>query len=248
MQEKLPTHGMNRSFFFFLLTDLCFLRVPADGRREIIETRFLHPKTILEECRGGRIRCMPPQFYILSTLVDILSSPISTPEQWEETERLSSGVFGKTIFIPRKLGQDKDGRTILALEGDEMYGGPIGCRHRILGKIVQGGVKPLFKASDYRLIIVFFSPLQTIDASALIRNFDILDGIESQAYTHGVAKLWWKYIYWILPWFCIDRLKSTWQLINWKHEVLHVLKCEFKGLIKILGLLLIMGRSLRVPM
>jgi hypothetical protein len=88
---------------------------------------------------------MPPQFYILSTLANILSGPVTTAEQRTKTECLSSGVFGKTTFIPRKLGQDEHGRVILALKGDEMYDGPIGCRHRILGEIVEGEVSLYFK-------------------------------------------------------------------------------------------------------
>jgi hypothetical protein len=81
---------------------------------------------------------MPPQFYILSTLANILSGPISTLAQRKQVEDLSSGAFGKMTITPRKLGQGGDGAT-LVLNGDETYGGPMGRRHRVL---LERGVRP----------------------------------------------------------------------------------------------------------
>jgi len=167
---------------------VCSDSISADGGKEVIETRFFHPKTVLNECRSGKIRCMPPQFYILSTLSDILSGPICTAEQWKKAERLSTGAFGKRIVIPRNLGQDEDCHAVLALTGDEKYGGPIGRRHRIMGKIVEGGVSPcLFYVSEIRLLNQLFPHGQAMAASTVMINFDIFNEIETQASTHGAC-------------------------------------------------------------
>jgi len=127
---------------------------------------------------------MPPQFYILSTLSEILSGPICTAEQWKKAEHLSTGAFGKRTVIPRKLGQDEDGRAVLALIGDEKYGGPIGRRHRILGKNVEGGVSLYFMHLRLDHLTNCSSP-QAMAASSVIINFDIFNEIEIEASTHG---------------------------------------------------------------
>lgn len=123
----------------------------ADDRREIIEARFLHPETILKACLDGKIKCMPPQFYILSTLADFLSGPTSTPDQRKQVEDLSSGTFGKMTIIPRPLGRNEDGLIILALNGDETYGGPMGRQHRVLGTIIGNGVRHIISTVRHRM-------------------------------------------------------------------------------------------------
>lgn len=114
-----------------------------DGRQEVIEARFVHPKQALDECREGKVSFMPPQFYLLSTLADILQGSKNTPEQRSQVEKLSNGLFGRMIINPRPIGQDSDGRTILTYEGDETRGGSVGRLHRALLKM-QGGVSHSF--------------------------------------------------------------------------------------------------------
>ncbi|KAF9566310.1 hypothetical protein CPC08DRAFT_740704 [Agrocybe pediades] len=132
-------------------------RLPKhDGGQEVIEARFVHPRNALDECREGKISVMPPQFYIMSTLADILQGSVNTAEQREKVETLSRGNFGKMVINPRKLGEDENGRTIFTYEGDEVRGGPKGRMHRALLKM-QGGA-----ASDIQLI----------------RNFDVFTEVE----------------------------------------------------------------------
>lgn len=101
----------------------------------MIEARFVHPQQALDECRDGVISVMPPQYYILSTLADILQGSRNTPEQRAKVEALSSGLFGSMVINPRAIGKDENGRTILTYEGDELRGGSKGRLHRALVKL-----------------------------------------------------------------------------------------------------------------
>ncbi|KIM49372.1 hypothetical protein M413DRAFT_438560 [Hebeloma cylindrosporum] len=133
-------------------------RIPKhDGGQEVIEARFVHPKQALDECREGKISVMPPQYYILSTLADILQGSVNTPAHREKVESLSRGLFGRMVINPLRLGEDQDGRTILTYEGDETRGGSKGRLHRSLMKGISGDI-------------------------SLIRNFDIFNDIEPQAF------------------------------------------------------------------
>lgn len=107
----------------------------VDGGQEVIEVRFIHPQTALIEFREGRLNFMTPQYYLLSTLADILQGPINTLVQRERVQALSKGLFGKMILTPQRYGSDGMGRTILTYEGDETRGGPKGRLHRALVKM-----------------------------------------------------------------------------------------------------------------
>lgn len=107
----------------------------TDGGQEVIEARFVHPQKALDECREGVISVMPPQYYILSTLADILQGSQNTLEQRAKVEALSSGSFGSMVINPRATGKDESGRTILTYEGDELRGGSKGRLHRALVKL-----------------------------------------------------------------------------------------------------------------
>ncbi|KAF8163429.1 NUDIX hydrolase domain-like protein [Crassisporium funariophilum] len=132
-------------------------RIPKhDGGQEVIEARFVHPKIALAECREGKISVMPPQYYILSTLSDILQGPVNTLDQRQKVETLSQGAFGNMVINPRRLGEDSEGRTILTYEGDETRGGSKGRLHRALVKIDGGVTKEIH----------------------LVRNFDVYSEIE----------------------------------------------------------------------
>ena len=106
-----------------------------DGRQEVIEARFIHPRKALEECREGKISFMPPQYYILSTLADILQGPHNTSDQRRKVQTLSRGLFGRMVINPVRVGEDHSGRAILAYEGDELRGGTKGRLHRTLAKL-----------------------------------------------------------------------------------------------------------------
>ena len=116
-----------------------------DGGQEVIEARFIHPLTALMEFRKGKLRFMPPQFYLLYTLVDILKGPINTLAQREKVQKLSRGLFGKMVITPKHYHKEDDGKTgrvivILTYEGDETRGGPKGRVHRALVKMTKDGV------------------------------------------------------------------------------------------------------------
>ncbi|KAF9527032.1 NUDIX hydrolase domain-like protein [Crepidotus variabilis] len=137
-------------------------RIPKhDGGQEVIEARFVHPRVALDECREGKIRFMPPQFYILSTLADILEGPSNTADQRRKVETLSSGSFGRMVINPRRHENDENGRWILTFEGDETRGGSKDRKHRVLVKMEKGLASEIF----------------------MIRNFDIFEDIESHLFT-----------------------------------------------------------------
>lgn len=116
------------------------LQLCLDGGQEVIEARFVHPRTALTEARKGTLSFMPPQYYLLSTLADILEGPTNTPAQREKVQTLSTGLFGRMVITPKRFGDDGMGRTILTYEGDETRGGSKGRLHRALVKMTSGGV------------------------------------------------------------------------------------------------------------
>jgi hypothetical protein len=85
---------------------------------------------------------MPPQFYLLITLVDILQGASNTEEQRKKIGYLSRSCFGRMIFNPRPLkteGEDRvQGHLILTYEGDETRGGPPGRLHRAKLQMTNG--------------------------------------------------------------------------------------------------------------
>jgi len=138
-------------------------RIPKhDGGQEVIEARFIHPRTALIEFREGRLNLMPPQYYHLSTLADILQGSTNTPTQREKVQTLSRGLFGKMVITPQhhKEKEDGKGRVILTYEGDETRGGSKGRLHRALVKMTSNGAT---------------------SEIVLIRNFDIFSEIDPQA-------------------------------------------------------------------
>jgi hypothetical protein len=139
-QERMPKHGtyLSIGYDFNVCTFICDCMV--DGGQEVIEACFIHPRTALIESREGRLSLMPPQYYLLSTLADILQGPITTPTQRERVQTLSKGLFGRMIITPRRYGNDGMGRTILTYEGDETRGGSKGRLHRALVRMTSDGV------------------------------------------------------------------------------------------------------------
>ena len=84
---------------------------------------------------------MPPQYYLISALAEILSGDRNTKDQRVRVRRLAGGAFGGMVIHPRqsKLG---DGRVLLVYEGDELVNGPAGARHRAMMKPGSGEVGP----------------------------------------------------------------------------------------------------------
>ncbi|KAF9454613.1 hypothetical protein P691DRAFT_796156 [Macrolepiota fuliginosa MF-IS2] len=140
-------------------------RIPKhDGGQEVISARFVHPSEALREFREGKITFMPPQFYILTTLSDILLGSRNTEEQRAKAETLSRGAFGCMVMNPRPrkpIGDDlAQGYSILTYEGDETRGGSKGRLHRAKLRVVDGIIKEII----------------------LQRNFDIFSEVELHAF------------------------------------------------------------------
>ena len=108
------------------------LPTPDGGQQEVVEARFVHPLEALAEHRSKKIALMPPQHYIITTLADLLVGPphMTTPQQRECVEQLSTGTFGRMVICPQAGKRDANGRTPLVYEGDEARGGPRGRLHR----------------------------------------------------------------------------------------------------------------------
>jgi len=87
---------------------------------------------------------MPPQYYLISTLAEILTGDRNSEAQRMRVRRLAEGAFGGMVILPRqsKLG---DGRGLLAYEGDELVDGPVGARHRSIIKFGPGGVSSVVR-------------------------------------------------------------------------------------------------------
>jgi hypothetical protein len=157
-------------------------RIPTpDGGQEVISARFVRPGDALAEFRERKVTLMPPQFYILTTLFEILHGQKNTPQQREQIRTLSQGSFGHMVFNPI-LTKDVDGREIFTYEGDETRGGSKGRLHRASGILDRTGVST---SGWYRARSL--TPLQIPIELRLIRNFDIFT--ELQPTSFGSSKL-----------------------------------------------------------
>jgi len=135
-------------------------QVPThDGGQEVMSARFLHPAAAIQEFQEDKIDFMPPQYYILFTLCDILNGNENTLLQRERIEMLSQGAFGRMVINPIVMPErDAEGRVVMTYEGDETHGGPKGRLHRALATPRKSGFPKPF---------------------ALIRNFDIFSEVEA---------------------------------------------------------------------
>ncbi|KAI0053887.1 hypothetical protein FA95DRAFT_1578997 [Auriscalpium vulgare] len=139
-------------------------RLPTpDGGQEVIAARFMHPAVALAEFRAHRIALMPPQYYLLATLADILDGDTARMDQHERVRRLSRSAFGKMVVSPRaqRASAGRSGHgvgpMVLTYEGDEVRGGAKGRLHRCEVHFGDGGVPTDIK---------------------LLRNFDIFTEID----------------------------------------------------------------------
>jgi hypothetical protein len=101
----------------------------------------MSPRAALNSFVTKKLLLMPPQFYLISTLADILIGGETTEAQRNRVQTLSKGCFGSMVINPRALSdEDEQGRQVLSYEGDETRGGSKGTLHRSLVKFSKGGV------------------------------------------------------------------------------------------------------------
>ncbi|KIK98086.1 hypothetical protein PAXRUDRAFT_824271 [Paxillus rubicundulus Ve08.2h10] len=106
-------------------------RLPTpDGGLEVIAARFIRPEDAVAEFRARHINLMPPQYYILETLRQLLPEHTSTPEQRERIALLSRGPFGQLVINPKSHRDPSSHKEFFVYEGDELRGGPTGRLHR----------------------------------------------------------------------------------------------------------------------
>lgn len=111
-------------------------RLPTpDGGQEVVSAQFIKPRDALS------FKMMPPQFYLLSTLAEILKGDKTTSDERARVEQLARGPFGRMWIHPRAAGRDSQGRSVHIYEGDETRGGSKGRLHRSLLTIAKGGVR-----------------------------------------------------------------------------------------------------------
>jgi hypothetical protein len=106
-----------------------------DSAREVISAKFIHPRKVLEEFAAGRMGIMPPQFYLLSTLADVLDRN----DGRDALINLCRTPFSEMVINPEG-SVDEQGLTTLRLEGDYTRGGSPGRLHRIMARIPKGKV------------------------------------------------------------------------------------------------------------
>ena len=85
---------------------------------------------------------MPPQYYLISTLAEILTGDRNSEAQRMRVRQLAESAFGGMVILPRQLKLG-GGRELLAYEGDELVGGLMGARHRSIIKPEPGGVSSM---------------------------------------------------------------------------------------------------------
>jgi len=103
-----------------------------DGGLEVISTSLRRPSIFMDSFSRGEIALMPPQFYLLTTLVEVLSDSSTRPrEGTERMKLLSRGAFGRMQINPAVFPHETDPtKSYFVYEGDEIRGGPKGRRHR----------------------------------------------------------------------------------------------------------------------
>lgn len=116
-------------------------RLPTpDKGQEVVAARFVRPSTAIQEFREQKIALVPPQFYLLTTLAEILQGSSNTAHQRAQVERLASSPFGRLVINPKRLPKEVEGKAVLTYEGDESRGGPPGRLHRSLVVWQKNGV------------------------------------------------------------------------------------------------------------
>ncbi|KIM20484.1 hypothetical protein M408DRAFT_135507 [Serendipita vermifera MAFF 305830] len=116
-----------------------------DNHIEIQSAYFQQPRAIIDSFDKGDISFMPPQFYLLTMLTDIID--LHARERHSGNANSTAGYvrevagrqFGGRVFNPRfggkYTGDDGVERSILMYEGDGMYDGKDGdkrVKHRSL--------------------------------------------------------------------------------------------------------------------
>jgi hypothetical protein len=121
-----------------------------DNHVEILATYFQAPQEILRSFDEGSISLMPPQYYLLTTLCDILEKSKTTPHlPVSQYVRQTVGkAFGMRIFNPKFgpqiVGNDGLSRAVLMYEGDDQY-----------ESTSSGGEKGEVNARRHRSLVTF---------------------------------------------------------------------------------------------
>ncbi|KAH7889528.1 hypothetical protein F5I97DRAFT_1924065 [Phlebopus sp. FC_14] len=106
-------------------------RLPSpDGGQEVVSARFIRPDIAISEFVAHRIGLMPPQYYVLATLSELLHGDTTTPEQRDKLILLSNGAFGKLTINPTIRNLPSSDWELFIYEGDELRRGPRGRLHR----------------------------------------------------------------------------------------------------------------------
>lgn len=104
----------------------------------------MHPKAALAEFRAHKIGLMPPQFYLLTTLAELLSEGQTTPSERNKVEVLARGAFGRMVVHPHAIPNEEGGISYTYV-GDEACGGPKGRRHRCVFASKKAGVCVIYE-------------------------------------------------------------------------------------------------------
>jgi len=80
---------------------------------------------------------MPPQYYLISTLAEILYGHQSSEAQRTQVRQLSEGAFGRMVVLSQQ-SELEDGRILY--EGGEPMESALGARHGLIAKLGPGGV------------------------------------------------------------------------------------------------------------
>ena len=171
-------------------TDVFVQNPTADGGVEVISASWIHPRDLFTAFRRGELALFPPQFYLLTTLGELLDSMHQEGGYQHQGRGASNrttllrnrigggGGFGSRLFSPRPSGFTEEGgkgqRSILAYEGDELRGGKAGDRHRCL-VLYQDRVSLTGLPVDCSNLLLTF-PKRIADIE-LQRNIDVLTPI-----------------------------------------------------------------------
>jgi hypothetical protein len=112
-----------------------------DGGLEVISTLFIRPRKALQMASEGKMLLMPPQFYLLTTLAELLQEHETAEHEIERISTLCNSTFGHAIIRPERFTIVGEAKSFMAYEGDEVRGGPPGRKHRMHMEMVGKGVR-----------------------------------------------------------------------------------------------------------
>jgi len=134
--KSMPKRFDNKFYLAFLDEEHStghFSSPSSDGQAETVSADFIHPRDALLSFQRKEILLYPPQFYLISAINNCIqhANPKINLQMYSQME-------GEAIFDPEPVGKASDGRSILALDGDEARDGVIGSRNRMLLMTCKG--------------------------------------------------------------------------------------------------------------